>query len=57
MKQGKSKADALFTATKKKDEQFLIEKDEAKLERAKKGQRLKALRLESEASDREAKEK
>ncbi len=56
MKQGKSKADALFTATKKKDEQFLIEKDEAKLERAKKGQRLKALRLESEASDREAKE-
>ena len=54
MKQGKSKANALFTATKKKDEQFVIEKETARLERAKKGQRLKALRLEKEAADREA---
>ncbi len=54
MKQEKSKAEALFTATRKKDEQFLIEKDQARQERAKKGQRLKALRLEKEASDRDA---
>ena len=53
MNQEKSKAELLFTATRKKDDQFLIEKEKAKQERVKKRERLKALRLGKEASDRE----
>lgn len=56
-KSAKSKAEAHFTATQRKDQQFLKERDKAQQERAEHTARLRALRLAKEAADREAAEK
>ncbi len=50
----KSRAEEQFTASKKKSDQVLKEKDRAWQEIGEKSARLKALRLAKEASDREA---
>ena len=53
-KSTKMTAEKQFTATRKKDEQFLSAKDKAVQERSDKRARLKALRLENEASNLKA---
>ncbi len=54
---GRSKAEALFTATQKKDKEVLKEKELAKLAASEKTARLRALRLAKEAADKEAADK
>ncbi len=52
----KSRAEEQFTATQKKSDQALKDKEKAWQELEKKSARLKALRLAKEASDKEAAE-
>lgn len=54
LKSVKSRAEEQFAASKKKEKQFLNEKEKARLESAKKVARLRALRLAKEAADKEA---
>ena len=53
----RTKADAQFTATQKKSEIILKEKEKLRKEKAEKMNRLRALRLEKEAADKKAIEK
>ncbi len=55
-KSAKSRAEEQFTATQKKDKQFLQAKDKARIDRAAGVAKLKALRLEKEAADKAAAE-
>jgi len=55
-KTARSKAEEQFTATQKKDKQFLQDKESARNERAESVAKLKALRLEKEIADKEAAE-
>jgi hypothetical protein len=54
MKRARSRAERHFTATQKKDEQFLKEKEKAQQETKKHVASLRALRLAKEAADKEA---
>ncbi len=54
LKPARSRAEKLFTATQKKDNQLLKEKEKAQQERAKHLATLRALRLAKEAADKEA---
>mgnify|MGYP000029384567 CR=1 FL=1 len=56
VKLGKSRAEELFTATQKKDNQARKEKDKASQERAEHVASLKALRLAKDVADKEAAE-
>ena len=53
----KSRAEAQFAATQKKDKPALKEKDKARQERAEHVASLRALRLAKEAADKKAAEK
>ena len=53
----KSRAEAQFAATQKKDKQALKEKEKARQERAEHVASLRALRLAKEAADKKAAEK
>ena len=50
----KSRADALFTATQKKEKQALKEREKARQKDAEQVARLRALRLAKEAADKES---
>ncbi|MDP6788865.1 MAG: hypothetical protein QGI13_17295 [Rhodospirillales bacterium] len=52
----KSRAEEQFTATQKKDEKILKDKEKARRERAESVARLRGLRLAKEAADKEAAE-
>ena len=56
LKPARSRAEKLFTATQKKDNQLLKEKEKAQQERAKHLATLRALRLAKEAADKEVAE-
>src|SRR5690606_31837004 len=56
-KSAKSRAEAQFTATQRKDKQALKEREKAEQERAQHTARLKALRLAKEAVDKEEADK
>jgi len=56
-KSAKSKAEEHFTASKRKDEQDLKDKEIVRRERAEKVAKLRALRLSKEATDKEAAER
>ena len=51
LKSVKSRAEEQFAASKKKEKQFLNEKEKARLESAEKVARLRVLRLAKEAAD------
>ncbi len=53
-KSARSRAEAQFAATQKKDDKILQEKEEARQKEADQTARLRALRLAKEAADREA---
>ena len=57
MKSTRSKAEAQFAATQKKDKQVVKAKEKARLERAEQVAKLRELRLAKEAADKEAAEK
>jgi hypothetical protein len=57
LKSAKSRAEQLFTATQKKDQQALREKEKAEQDRADHVSNLRALRLAKEAADKDAAEK
>lgn len=52
----KSRAERLFTATQRKDEQFLKDKEKAERDKMDHLAKLRALRLAKEAADQEAAE-
>ncbi len=54
LKPARSRAEKLFTATQKKDDQLLKEKEKAQQKRVKHLASLRALRLAKEAADKEA---
>ncbi len=56
LKTAKSRAEELFTATQKKDQIALKEKEKAEQERTDHVAKLRALRLAKEAADKEAAE-
>ncbi len=56
MRTVRSKAEAQFTATQKKNEKALKEKEKLRKEKADQLKRLRALRLEKEAADKKAAE-
>ena len=56
-KAAKSRAESLFTATQKKDQEVQKEKEKALQERAEHTAKLKALRLAKEAADKEIADK
>ncbi len=56
LKTARSRAEELFTATQKKDQQALKQKEKAGQELAERVAKLRALRLAKEASDKEAAE-
>ena len=55
-KSAKSRAEALFTATQKKDKQILNEREKERQEKAAHVAKLRALRLAKEAADKAAAE-
>jgi len=56
MKVARSKAEQQFTATQKKDDKALMEKEKVKKEAADKVARLRALRMGKEAADKNVSE-
>ncbi len=56
LKPARSRAEKLFTATQKKDNQLLKEKEKAQQKRAEQVASLRALRLAKEAANKEAAE-
>jgi hypothetical protein len=56
LKSAKSRAEKLFSATQRKDQQALREREKARQEKAELVTRLRGLRLAKEAADKEAAE-